>query len=185
MSRWLRKLATAEGSADPGREAIHAGGAADAAAGSFSRTEAAGELCEFLYCKWLVLVPTFHDPNDRVALNILAEVFPEREWWGLTRWIWCGAGDAALHDAANSRLVWNDHRPGSDAGGAGRGAAGGWAGAKCRLAPWWCARARLWRGGQNRVLRDLDPTAHAEIVALRAAAEACGELSAHGLHALW
>ena len=28
--------------------------------------------------------------------------------------------------------------------------------------------------GQNRVLRDLDPTAHAEIVALRAAAEAIG-----------
>ena len=28
--------------------------------------------------------------------------------------------------------------------------------------------------GQNRVLRDLDPTAHAEIVALRAAAEAVG-----------
>ena len=28
--------------------------------------------------------------------------------------------------------------------------------------------------GQNRVLRDLDPTAHAEIVALRAAAAAIG-----------
>lgn len=25
-----------------------------------------------------VLVPTFHDPNDRVALNILAEAFPDR-----------------------------------------------------------------------------------------------------------
>jgi len=31
----------------------------------------------------LVLVPTFHDPNDRVALNILAEVFPEREVIGV------------------------------------------------------------------------------------------------------
>ncbi len=31
----------------------------------------------------LVLVPTFHDPNDRVALNILAEVFPEREVIGI------------------------------------------------------------------------------------------------------
>lgn len=29
-------------------------------------------------------------------------------------------------------------------------------------------------GGQNRVLRDVDPTAHAEIVALRAAAQALG-----------
>jgi len=31
----------------------------------------------------LVLVPTFHDPNDRVALNILAELFPEREVIGI------------------------------------------------------------------------------------------------------
>jgi agmatine deiminase len=31
----------------------------------------------------LVLVPTFHDPNDRVALGILAEVFPEREVIGI------------------------------------------------------------------------------------------------------
>jgi agmatine deiminase len=31
----------------------------------------------------LVLVPTFHDPNDRVALNTLAEVFPSREVIGI------------------------------------------------------------------------------------------------------
>jgi agmatine deiminase len=31
----------------------------------------------------LVLVPTFHDPNDRVALNILADVFPGREVIGI------------------------------------------------------------------------------------------------------
>jgi agmatine deiminase len=30
-----------------------------------------------------VLVPTFNDPNDRIALNILAEVFPEREVIGI------------------------------------------------------------------------------------------------------
>ncbi len=30
-----------------------------------------------------VLVPTFHDANDRVALNTLAEVFPEREVIGI------------------------------------------------------------------------------------------------------
>ncbi len=30
-----------------------------------------------------VLVPTFHDPNDRIALNILAEVFPGREIIGV------------------------------------------------------------------------------------------------------
>ena len=38
--------------------------------------------------------------------------------------------------------------------------------------------------GQNRVLRDVDPTAHAEIVALRAAASAIAQLSALRLHAL-
>jgi agmatine deiminase len=31
----------------------------------------------------LVLVPTFNDPNDRVALNVLAEVFPDREVVGI------------------------------------------------------------------------------------------------------
>jgi len=30
-----------------------------------------------------VLIPTFHDPNDRVALNLLAELFPDREAIGI------------------------------------------------------------------------------------------------------
>ncbi len=34
--------------------------------------------------------------------------------------------------------------------------------------------------GQNRVMRDVDPTAHAEIVALRAAAEAMGNYRLNG-----
>jgi len=37
----------------------------------------------FYIANGLVLVPTFHDPNDRVALNTLAEVFPEREVIGI------------------------------------------------------------------------------------------------------
>jgi agmatine deiminase len=43
-----------------------------------------------------VLVPTFHDPRDRVALNILAEVFPDREIIGVHSMdlIW---GLGALH----------------------------------------------------------------------------------------
>jgi agmatine deiminase len=44
----------------------------------------------------LVLVPTFNDPNDRVALNILAGVFPDREVVG----IYCGDfiwGLGAIH----------------------------------------------------------------------------------------
>ncbi|MGA2889776.1 MAG: agmatine deiminase family protein [Terracidiphilus sp.] len=37
----------------------------------------------FYIANELVLVPTFHDPNDRVALNTLAEVFPGREVIGI------------------------------------------------------------------------------------------------------
>jgi agmatine deiminase len=37
----------------------------------------------FYIANGLVLVPTFNDPNDRVALNILAEVFPGREVVGI------------------------------------------------------------------------------------------------------
>ncbi len=40
----------------------------------------------FYIANRLVLVPTFNDPNDRVALNILADLFPEREVIG----IYCG-----------------------------------------------------------------------------------------------
>ena len=37
----------------------------------------------FYIANELVLVPTFHDPNDRVAINILAEVFPDRAVIGI------------------------------------------------------------------------------------------------------
>ena len=37
----------------------------------------------FYIANGLVLVPTFHDPNDRVALNLLAEVFPDRTVIGI------------------------------------------------------------------------------------------------------
>lgn len=37
----------------------------------------------FLICNGVVLVPTFNDPADRVALNILAELFPKREIVGI------------------------------------------------------------------------------------------------------
>jgi agmatine deiminase len=37
----------------------------------------------FYIANGLVLVPTFHDPNDRIALNTLAEVFPDREVIGI------------------------------------------------------------------------------------------------------
>jgi agmatine deiminase len=37
----------------------------------------------FYIANGLVLVPTFNDPNDRRALNILAELFPDREITGI------------------------------------------------------------------------------------------------------
>lgn len=37
----------------------------------------------FYIANGLVLVPTFNDPNDRVALNALAKVFPDREVCGI------------------------------------------------------------------------------------------------------
>ena len=37
----------------------------------------------FLIANDLVLVPTFNDPADRIALNILAELFPKREIIGI------------------------------------------------------------------------------------------------------
>ena len=50
----------------------------------------------FYVANGLVLVPTFHDPNDRVALNILAELCPGREVIGVhcVELIW---GLGALH----------------------------------------------------------------------------------------
>ena len=38
----------------------------------------------FLIINTVVLVPTFNDPNDRVALNILAGCFPDREIIGIS-----------------------------------------------------------------------------------------------------
>jgi agmatine deiminase len=37
----------------------------------------------FYIANGLVLVPTFHDPNDRIALGILADLFPDREIIGI------------------------------------------------------------------------------------------------------
>ena len=50
----------------------------------------------FYVANGLVLVPTFHDPNDRIALGILAEAFPGREVIGIhsVDLIW---GLGALH----------------------------------------------------------------------------------------
>jgi agmatine deiminase len=50
----------------------------------------------FYIANGVVLVPTFHDPNDRIALNILAGVFPDREIIGIhsVDYVW---GFGTLH----------------------------------------------------------------------------------------
>jgi agmatine/peptidylarginine deiminase len=50
---------------------------------SFASQRLPASYANFYIANGLVLVPTFHDPNDRVALNILAEVFPDREVIGI------------------------------------------------------------------------------------------------------
>jgi agmatine deiminase len=50
----------------------------------------------FYFANGLVLVPTFNDPNDRVALATLAKLFPDRQVTGIhsVELIW---GLGALH----------------------------------------------------------------------------------------
>ena len=62
----------------------------------FRKQRLPASYANFYLANGLVLVPTFHDPNDRVALNILAEVFPDREVIGIhsVDLIW---GLGALH----------------------------------------------------------------------------------------
>jgi agmatine deiminase len=49
----------------------------------FRRQRLPASYANFYIANGLVLVPTFHDPNDRVALNILADAFPGREVIGI------------------------------------------------------------------------------------------------------
>lgn len=49
----------------------------------FEGTELPVSYANFLICNDLVIVPTFNDPNDRLALSLLAECFPKREIVGI------------------------------------------------------------------------------------------------------
>jgi agmatine deiminase len=62
----------------------------------FRKQRLPASYANFYLANGLVLMPTFHDPNDRVALNILAQVFPDREVIGIhsVDLIW---GLGALH----------------------------------------------------------------------------------------
>jgi agmatine deiminase len=62
----------------------------------FEGTRLPASYANFYIANGLVLVPTFNDPKDRVALTILSRVFPDREVTGIncTELIW---GLGALH----------------------------------------------------------------------------------------
>ena len=49
----------------------------------FSRRRLPASYANFYVANGLVLVPTFNDPHDRIALNTLARVFPDREVVGI------------------------------------------------------------------------------------------------------
>ena len=64
----------------------------------FKKQRLPASYANFYIANNLVLVPTFNDPNDRVALNLLAEVLPKHEVVG----IYCGDfiwGLGAIHCA--------------------------------------------------------------------------------------
>jgi agmatine deiminase len=62
----------------------------------FDGVQVPASYANFYIANGLVLVPTFNDSNDRVALNTLAKLFPDREVIGIncTELIW---GLGALH----------------------------------------------------------------------------------------
>ncbi len=49
----------------------------------FRKQRLPASYANFYIANGLVLVPTFHDPNDRIALGILADLFPDREVIGI------------------------------------------------------------------------------------------------------
>jgi len=57
---------------------------------------------QLLHRQRAVLVPTFNDPNDRIALGRLAELFPDREVVGIMRWTWCWASARCTASPSNS-----------------------------------------------------------------------------------
>lgn len=68
----------------------------------FKKQRLPASYANFYIANKLVLVPTFNDPNDRVALNILADVFPRHEVVG----IYCGDfiwGLGAIHCATQQQ----------------------------------------------------------------------------------
>ena len=65
----------------------------------------------FYIANRVVLVPTFNDPHDRIALNVLAECFPDREVTGIdcVELVW---GLGTLHCMTQQQPAASDSRSG-------------------------------------------------------------------------
>jgi agmatine deiminase len=50
----------------------------------FANQRLPASYANFYIANEMVLVPTFNDPNDRIALNTLAELFPDRKVVGIS-----------------------------------------------------------------------------------------------------
>ncbi len=128
----------------------------------------------FYVANGVVLVPTFNDANDRHALNILADAFPQSSHCRHPlRRLHLGTRRPALHDATAARtgppMTDEDAMRAALLEAEGAASAG-----EVPVGAVVLAEGIVVGAGQNRVLRDTDPTAHAEVVALRAAALALG-----------
>jgi len=64
----------------------------------------------FYIANGLVMVPTFHDPNDRIALGIIADAFPDREVIGIhaVDLVW---GLGTLHCMTQQQPEASQHKP--------------------------------------------------------------------------
>ena len=49
----------------------------------FKRQRLPASYANFYISNYAVLVPTFNDPNDKIALGILSELFPDRKVIGI------------------------------------------------------------------------------------------------------
>jgi agmatine deiminase len=84
-------LEAAEGRAHARRQAVHVVELPMPRPVVFRGQRLPASYANFYIANGLVLVPTFHDPNDRVALNILAEFFPAAKSSASTASTWSGA----------------------------------------------------------------------------------------------
>jgi len=75
----------------------------------FDQRRLPASYANFYIANNLVLVPTYHDPEDRVVLNLLAEVFPDRQVIGIhcVDFIW---GLGAMHCMTQQQPVEGNNR---------------------------------------------------------------------------